>query len=437
MNPSHKNKAFIVEKTKDGDFLLKNKYGIYSKKELEKQLKEGCFTIAELGSIYGLKSFQLVHVLRSLGIVHRNGVNETRVLNPTITPSMHQVLIGTLLGDGYMQGPKIYCLGHGVDQMDYCYHVAIKLHPFVASFGDFNVPAETLKSFSFWTYRHEALQDYSERFYSCGFEKKIFLKKSAFDLEPEGLAYWYMDDGKFSEYGAHLCVGDVSEEEGTILRDLLRGKFNIETTFQVHDSKNDYHTIYVKAQSREQFFSLIDPHIIDSMRYKVRGEVFPRHGFVREKIYLRHKELCETAGRFIRYFGDGEIAKKVEKACSGIKDAKDVYAEKINRAIAAGSQISKTVEKVLPDEKELSLLLSEGKTDAEIAKMYSIGRNRVSKLRRALNIQDSRSRLSVQQIEKVKELMTQSKVSIKEMMKCIGVSYYKAKELIVEYGPSK
>ena len=421
----YKNKAFALETVGD-DVYLRNKYGVYSKKELEAQLLAGHLTVDELGDLYSLKSYQMVHVLRSLGIIFRNNVNDTRVFDSTITPSIHQVLLGTLLGDAYMPG-KYYCVGHGVSQMDYCYHVAERIHPFVASFGDFNTPCKTEKSFSFWTYRHDIFVPYFKRFYSHGLKKKFFTEETIPDLEAEGLAYWYMDDGKYGEFGSYLCVGNITELEGNILRGILKQKFGLETTFQVHDKKKNYHTIYIKAESRDKFFSLIDPYVIPSMRYKMEGTPFPRIEFSPDLIYSRHLELCKKSGRFIRYFGDEEISKKVE-ATPFLKGEKESYLEKIRTAIRNGAQISKTELRKLPDAKEFSDLLSQGMCDGGIAKKYNVSRNKIAKLRKSLGIQDLRSRLTYDQEIKLKALLSSPETSIQQIMDEVGISYYRAKE---------
>ena len=130
---------------------------------------------------------------------------------------MHQVLLGTLLGDAFMTHPKYYQLGHGPSQFDYIYHVAERLHPFIATIGDRDTECATEKSLVFWTYRHSVFLDYFKRFYSMGKEKKFITKGSAYDLEDEGLAYWYMDDGKQAN-NLNFSVGNMSVAEIEILK---------------------------------------------------------------------------------------------------------------------------------------------------------------------------------------------------------------------------
>ena len=291
--------AFTIERIGE-DQILKNKYGIYSKKELITQLQEGHFTIDELGDIYKLKIYQMVHILRLLNIDFRNNVNDARILNPTISSSMHQVLLGTLLGDAFMTHPKYYQLGHGPSQFDYIYHVAERLHPFIATIGDRDTECATEKSLVFWTYRHSVFLDYFKRFYSMGKEKKFITKGSAYDLEDEGLAYWYMDDGKQAN-NLNFSVGNMSVAEIEILIELLRNKFYLNCNHYFHNVVKAYRSIYIEASSKDHFLKIISPYIIPSMRYKIENKPFPQIKFDPIKIISRHHGLCNIANRAIRY----------------------------------------------------------------------------------------------------------------------------------------
>jgi len=160
---------FLLENTPDPDLILHNKYGIYSKNELETQLREGRLTVNELGKIYGLTPFQIVHVLRTLSITFRNKFEDIRTAHYEITPLRHQVLLGTLLGDSFMTGPRYYQLGHSLNQMDYLYHVAEQFGPIVSSVA--YKETDLGRSLSFWTHRHSLFEPYFIKFYSKGKEK--------------------------------------------------------------------------------------------------------------------------------------------------------------------------------------------------------------------------------------------------------------------------
>jgi hypothetical protein len=395
---------------------------------MESQLIEGHLTVRELGSVYGLKSYQMLHVLKTLGISIRNNTNDTRIFDSSIDSSLHQVLIGTLMGDAFMKYPKCYQLGHGLHQLDYIYHVAERLKCFIAYIGDKDNDCVTKKSFCLRTFRHSVFIPYFDRFYSFGPKKKYFIENTAQDLEAEGLAYWFMDDGKYNEYGFYLCVGNITDKEGEILRHLLKNKFNLETNFQIHDKEKNYHNIYIKAESRHKFLSLIEPFIIPSMRYKVDGFLFPKIEFNKEHILKNHLDLCKKAGRFIRYSGEPEIVKGLSSYSRS--DSKSFFINKILKNILDNSQISKTSIRKLPDMEELSKLLSDGLTDGRIAQRYGVGRNRIAKLRVSLGIQDLRSRLTIDQENKLKILLFKQETNVQRIMDEVGISYYRAKRYI-------
>ena len=90
--------SFFIDQTNQ-DSILHNKYGTYSKNELEDQLREGCLTLEELGKIYDLPKFKIVHILNSLKIDYRNTVQQERIASSYLSSSMLQVVIGTLMGD--------------------------------------------------------------------------------------------------------------------------------------------------------------------------------------------------------------------------------------------------------------------------------------------------------------------------------------------------
>jgi len=409
------------------DLILKNKYGVFSKNEIEIQLKEGHLTIGELGSIYGFKEYQIIHVLKSLGITYRNDLNDTRIIDASIDGPLHQVLIGTLLGDAYMTSNS-YSLGHGVSQYDYCYHIAERLHQFIASFGDFNTKAKTKKSFNFWTYRHDVFKSYLTRFYSHGMNKKYFTIESIYDLEPEGLAYWYMDDGKFNKHGAYLCVGAISVKEGKVFTDLLKNKFSLHSNLQCYDAKNNNYAIYIQARSHTHFYNLIGPYIVPSMKYKIVGSKFPVIPFTKELIVSRHLQLCEKAKRYIRYFGDKDVQKEILEK-NRFPNIKIEYINRIKDLIKNDKIISKVIKRDISKER-LIKLFGEGLSDQQVADKFGFGRNRIASLQRSFGITRKNTRMTLDKQEQLKELFYEPCMTVQKAMKKLHISFYKVKEWV-------
>jgi len=373
--------SFWIENA-DADLILHNKYGVYSKKELLSQFQEGSLTIGELSQAYRLKDFQMLLIFKTLGISFRNNLNDTRVLSADISPSMHQVLIGTLLGDAYMTDPRSYKTAHSINQMDYLYTIAEKLRDFVSTVSFSS--EDKGDSVGFWTHSHSVFESYFERFYSHGKQKKFFKDNTAYDIEAEGLAYWYMDDGKWGEYGAGLCTGVATEPEVTILRTVLKNKFGIESTFQTHDTKKGYYGIYIKAESRAHFFEIIGPYIASSMTYKIDGSPYPRI-YKKMDIIERHLKYCDVVKRPVRFSGDEEVQDNIE-ANYRVSDPKMNYIKKIQGAMDRGELVSKTSPKRLPSEEEIRVLLSKGMTDSDIGKMFGFGRGRIAAIRKSIGV---------------------------------------------------
>jgi hypothetical protein len=362
------------------DLILHNKYGKYSKNELEYQLKTYHLTVKELSQAYSLTEYQMVHVFRSLNIIERNSVNDTRVMDSVITPKMHQILLGTLLGDAYMTEPKAYQLAHSIYQASYLYHIAGQLYNFVATIGDRE--SKTGRSTYLWTFRHDCFIPYFQRFYSRGKTKKYLRMETLQGLDPMGLAYWYMDDGKFNEYGAYLCVGNISTEEGAIILEYLKNVFSLNATFQVHDKKKGYYNIYILADSRCHFYKLIEPYVIPSMRYKMIGDP-PNSFFSEEEQKERHNDLCLSCLRDIRYRGEAFVFEPPKKKAI----------EKIHIDMVNGRQISKTEFRSIPTEEALyRMFVEEGLTDIEVSRRTGYGRNRIAKLRVSMGVKNKSRR---------------------------------------------
>lgn len=78
-----------------------------------------------------------------------------------------------------------------------------------------------------------------------------------------------MDDGScFSgnRTGLRIATNCFLLEELVLLQDLLYRKYNIKTS--LHRDKN-YYVLYIKAESAYHFAELVEPHMVNSMKYKL------------------------------------------------------------------------------------------------------------------------------------------------------------------------
>ena len=249
-----------------------NKYGSFESDDLLRRLKEDRLTLSQLGDCFGLKKFQIVHVLRSMGITYRNKLGDVRVKNAVITPDLHQMLLGTLLGDAYLACYKNagYRVGHSAyHQIDYSFHIAFMLRDFFSGIclRDVTHQKGTSKAVEVWSHHHEALNPYFQMFYPDG--KRSIPQEALSQLDNRGLAYWYMDDGKLADYGCILCVGDVSDDDLSRMEKALLDRFGIRAHRQYRDKENGIWDLTVLAESRSTFIDRVRPYVIPSMRYKL------------------------------------------------------------------------------------------------------------------------------------------------------------------------
>lgn len=190
-----------------------------------------------------------------------------------LTEEEFQVILGTVLGDTHLY--KRYengnCAGtcnHCVDQEEliftkYKYLKNISAEPRLINKYDERLKNPEYKQWYWYINSNPALNDVYHMFYK---DKVKYINEDLIEkIEPLGLAIWYMDDGsKYQDYGGYLlCTHGFSIEDVQILQKILLKKFNIPTSI---NSKNG---LYILKEGRDTFKKLIEPYIIDSMRYKL------------------------------------------------------------------------------------------------------------------------------------------------------------------------
>lgn len=105
--------------------------------------------------------------------------------------------------------------------------------------------------------------------------KKFVTQEWCNELDPMGLAFWYMDDGSIfnrdnDKLGCriHISTNGFSLKENETLINMLRGRFGIEATIGDKETYKGY-TLILDVKNTERFCSLIAPYVCDSMKYKL------------------------------------------------------------------------------------------------------------------------------------------------------------------------
>jgi LAGLIDADG DNA endonuclease family len=119
---------------------------------------------------------------------------------------------------------------------------------------------------AFQTVSHPELSSYGELFYRD--RRKIVPDTIGELLTARGLAYWYMDDGSMKS----------SESKGVLFNTHAFGSRDTDRLIEVlrrfglaarKRRQSDGIQIYISGASYERFVELVDPYVIEAMRYKV------------------------------------------------------------------------------------------------------------------------------------------------------------------------
>lgn len=103
------------------------------------------------------------------------------------------------------------------------------------------------------------------------FGKKIIRRKLLNQLSPLGIATWFMDDGttgvnnrNYPQLFVNSC--SYSLKDNQLIKDYFLERWGIET--RVHSPK--YPRIYFNKPNAKKLIEIIEPHIVPSMKYKLR-----------------------------------------------------------------------------------------------------------------------------------------------------------------------
>ena len=127
--------------------------------------------------------------------------------------------------------------------------------------------SEIKSTWYFSTISHIELENYYQLFYPEG--NKIIPNDLEEYLTPCGIAYWFMDDGTKTGSCYSFATASFSFKEHEKLLELLNNKYNL--VCSIHRKESKQKSIYVSAvnESNVNFKKLIEPFIVESMKYKL------------------------------------------------------------------------------------------------------------------------------------------------------------------------
>ena len=193
-----------------------------------------------------------------------------------ITDIQKQIMIGKLLGDGSLRqndsSAKIY-FSHKEEHRDY-------LQWFTDILGDLMNPKICSNIVSGFGTKMVRMSTRYNKFIKLNFSSWVNKKDIPYsiinEIEPLGLAIWYMDDGSlshnnFQEDRVAFAICSVEEDKLFVIDQIFR-KFNIIPTFYTTINKGNnkkQQRVRLNKDEANKFFELIYSYIPPIMQYKL------------------------------------------------------------------------------------------------------------------------------------------------------------------------
>lgn len=246
----------------------------------------------EIGKIVGLSRGTIQYYMRKLGI-HRDRKEQQKLNNTSrekvlcLSPVAEQIILGSILGDGYMSPNRHpenthltlnseLRISHGIKQEQYIKYIKqllekenIQCH---LSFRDGSlnkthyIKGNLVKengTFNLKTQRNVSFNFYRDMFYRP--DKKLC--RYLYKMQPLALAIWFMDDGYKNGRGFCFATNGFTLKEVQLLQQIVKHNFNLDTT--IYKSNLGQPILYIRTSCREKFIKLVSPYICKSMMYKL------------------------------------------------------------------------------------------------------------------------------------------------------------------------
>lgn len=245
---------------------------------------------SEIGKLLGVHRSNIQYYMNKLNI-HRDRKMQQRLNNTCrekklpITDNAEQIILGSILGDGYMSPNRHPQNSHltlnselriaqGKVQEEYVIYKkellekeGIRCH---LMFLD-NRPPHMINGIEVkenGTYQLKTQRNVSFNFYRNMFYRpKKRLCRYLYKLKALGLAIWFMDDGYKNGNGFKLATDGFTWNEVVFLQKIMKHNFNLDTTIQ--KTRLGYPSLYIRTSCRQIFIDLVSPYICDSMKYKL------------------------------------------------------------------------------------------------------------------------------------------------------------------------
>lgn len=230
--------------------------------------------------ISNIENLSVQQITNKVSKIQGLKANLSRKLN--ITNDENSVILGTLLGDGYIdnectRGNFQSRLGmhHSDTQFEYLnYKISLlpsldwgnKLRKQSVKGLKFRGRCSGNKTYTSYTYRTFSNKMFTE-LRKKWYPNNVKIVPNDLILTPLMLAIWFQDDGSSTKYQVYFCTNSFSKEDCMFLVSKLED-LNIKS--RVLTTKRNEHLIYLNAESILDFIIMIDKYVCPTMKYKLK-----------------------------------------------------------------------------------------------------------------------------------------------------------------------
>jgi TRAP-type mannitol/chloroaromatic compound transport system permease small subunit len=192
------------------------------------------------------------------------------------------ILIGLLLSDGFIEkrtgwNPRIR-FEQSFNNFEYLWYIFKKYNIFNSSYPILIKRILRNKIFYSICFKTRQLNCFNKYYTLFYFNNKKTIKPELFNyIDYISLAHWIQGDGSKSRKGLILCTDSYSIKEVIILMNILKIKFQIDSSIHYHTSispnnkiiKKKVPRIYINGKNLEKMKSFIKPYFVKTMLYKI------------------------------------------------------------------------------------------------------------------------------------------------------------------------
>lgn len=230
-------------------------------------------TEMQIASRFGIGQVQVGRLRKRWGIATLSMGDRVGLGLPDLTDFQKQLLVGSLLGDGWMRAtsPQSACFneGHCIEQSSYTDWKAHIMEPFTSRMYP-TVKKGGKRDFHGWylaTHSCPQLRPYYDLFYPSPDYQRVFPESLPDLMTPFVLAVWYMDDGSVTQRGEPILSFGLDTLSLSRACHALR---HLGLNPKVYGTGGDVSIQFPKQTLL--FKSLVQSHMPECMHYKMPFE---------------------------------------------------------------------------------------------------------------------------------------------------------------------